>query len=566
MTGEIINPQTQQALEAKGIKVTRRPDESKPNGNHKEAKAMQTTKTGGFTLPTIQSTPEEQAANEGAFNTLMTQVPEFVALYATKAAALLQAGHSAEEMVKTAERFCDADVDVFPDAKNFVGDQKDRFMHTAGVHFLAAMLGQIVPDGALASVAERMNQFGLERNIIFASKEKLPIGALVNGTWIGATKEYENEVYDLNILMLLSEKARGAYFVSRADTKDGSAAFRNQATVKWVSEFRSVTKKDLTTTVIRRDKDGKPRQVPAATCYVWFPRQKGGTQDKKVRFVTHEGGALLCAFEDTRMSKDKDGNKVPYTGIFVSLVPPTREGPQVVDGKAMEYPNDGEGYEKVVYQTLSEALTSLASPVSDRGHRIAPWAIPLESLQDLDKFYLELPYFVPNQHEFGNLKDLYRRLSWAFKCAQKQEDAHEAYKTEKDNYNSKANVSFGDFFGEPAKAGMSYSFIKFPWRDSKGKKHFQVHFLASRAEAGGDITAVEYPEKHKALLTDPNEFKKIVRELGKIARRSAEKTATPETPSKPEEVPTEAVADAPKPKAKKGKAKAKKAATVHAHA
>ncbi|MDP3726367.1 MAG: hypothetical protein Q8R36_04185 [bacterium] len=547
---DLISQETEAGLIAAGITVTRSRAGSKAITN-KEGKPVTTITKPMFKLPPRRQTAAQKVEQADAFNDILKLVPDHVTSYALEAAELLVGDQAATETIETARRFCDADPEVFPDVKNFVGDQGDRFKALARTNFLAAMLRQQVPDGALESISKAMLELALKWDILEELAERPKVGIPVGKTWYAPTEKFEKAVYGLNILALLDTKFYAATRVGRNEQKEDSNKIREEATKQSLKEFLAVGEEDLTEELVfpafSQDSVDQRREIKqVATYFLWFPRQTGGpSKDGTVRYVTNEGGALISAWRGKRTWKDRESGKpMSYEGIFVSLVPARRDGPVVVDGKAFLKDNDksfkreGKICEaaEVKYSTLSKVLVGPASPYSQKGYALPPRALPLECLQGgkLHDWKLELPYQLSGspdekKQEFADLIELRRHLSWAIKCGLQKEAEQEAYEQEKAGFVANQTVDFAQFYGLDELAGTSYGYVKGAWQDVKGKYHKYVHFLASRAEVGGEIVLSAYPERHKALLTDPKEFLKIVRRL-KNAARSVENPTPPAMP------------------------------------
>ena len=557
---DIISPEAQKALEEKGITVTRKG--SAPSNGKKETTPMTTPViTTGFKLPT---SPAARAAGEAAFNTnilaLPGQVKQFVADFAGCLAA--EAVNAAQETLDLTVRLCDVDPEIIPDSKDFIGGQAAQFAHVARMAFLGSLASERVPDAALSSVVDIILEHALEWGILEKVNEDAEIGVRVRGAWYAPAKEYREEILAANFLRNLEEKARGAHAFMKDERRDDAADLRGMGTVKTVSELLLLTAEDLGNPAKTREvaivgADGEPRAVRAATHFMWVQRQVGTREDresgKKTRFITHKGGVVVMVYPSTRTWKDKTTDeKKTYTGIFMSVMPLGGGTIAVMDGEPYTKPNDDNDVGHVVYQTLSDVLRGMVMPFTSKGHRLPPRAIPLESLQGeaREAWKLEMPFPV-SADEFQDLVTLRRVLTWSIKTSLQNEVSRETYRDQKVSYEAKSTVDFADFFLPDGKAGTSYAYIRSPWRDATGKMHHDVHFLASRVVEGGEVTLAECPEGLKTLLTNPEEFRKIVRQLGKVAKNVSDPGNGNIAPVVTEEVVEESAAPKAKTKGKK---------------
>lgn len=528
----LISEETLAAFKAKGIRVTDRnraaaDASAKPNGQGGQ-RTMTKPLFSLPTIPTIQAAKAEECKNEEAFTALLADVPGHSKTYAERIASLLKGGdgHGAQKMTDEALKFCKAD---FAGVDKFTGDQDSRFKHEARMSFVEALLRQEISDRSIESVTALILDNMLEWGIFAKVDAHSKIGVNIAGQRYAPTPEYEHEVLQRDMIMLLSEKAQAAYEVGRDERRIGAAGLRAAATVRTASELFSVTDKNLTGIIMIRHPDGKSgREVKAATFFLWIHRQKGpNPKNGGPREITHEGGALFMVYRDSRISRNRDTKAEEiYEGLFVSLVPPTpKNGLSVVDGQVREYDNDGEAK----YISLSEALKPLASPLSGKGQVLPPVAVPLECLTPKALEGRFKPPFFTAKEEFFQMQDLFNRLSWGLKRALQDEAEQAAHVAEKKRYQGAAKATLAEFFGEGNPVGPCYLFLTDAWKTGEGtnnmKFHRSVHFLGGRDKAGGEVIVMECPDKHKELLGSPAEVRKIFRMLEKVAHRVAAKNA-----------------------------------------
>ena len=555
----VISPETQKALEDKGITVTRKVSASSDEHGKKETAPMTTpVTTTGFKLPT---SPAARAAGEAAFNRNILALPGQVKQYVADFAACLatEAVNAAQETLNMIVQVCDVDPEIIPDSKEFIGGQAAQFAHVARMTFLGALASERVPDAALPSVVDVMLAHALEWSILEKVGEDAEIGVRVRGAWYAPAKEYREEVLAANFLRNLEEKARGANSFMRDERKDDAADLRGMGTVKTMSKLLSLTAEELADPANTREvaivgADGGTRVVHAATYFMWVQRQVGirenKANDEKTRYVTHKGGVVVMVYPSTRTWKDKTTDeKKSHAGLFMSVMPLGGGTVAVMDGEPYVKPDDDKGVSHVVYQNLSEVLKPLTMPFTQKGHRLPPRGLPMQALDQAarDAWKLEMPFPVFGD-EFQDLVALRRVLVWGIKTSLQNEASRDAYATQKAAYEAKASVPFADFFAGVLKAGTSYAYTKV-WKDGKGKVHHDVHFLASRVVAGGDIVLAECPDACKALLSNPDEFRKVLKQLGKVAKNAG--TGNVIATADAQEVAEESVAPKAKTKGKK---------------